>query len=108
MLSNNDRKLYERYVDSRDNFSLMSSNDPSTRRDVKIARFKQEQELKLKLEASVVQSLNGVVSNEPHSSLPRFPWSSMVMMPPSGNYTWPKLNSASTMPSMPLTKRLKS
>lgn len=65
MLSNNDRKLYERYVDSRDDFSLTSSNDASARRDVKIARFKQEQELKLKLEASVVQSLNGVVSNEP-------------------------------------------
>ena len=73
MLSNNDRKLYERYVDSRDNFSLMSSNDPSTQRDVKIARFKQEQELKLKLEASVVQSLNGVVSNDPPQFIAKVP-----------------------------------
>lgn len=77
MLSNNDRKLYERYVDSRDDFSLTSSNDASARRDVKIARFKQEQELKLKLEASVVQSLNGVVSDEPtvrYQGSHRAPW----------------------------------
>lgn len=50
MLSKNDRKLFERYLDGRDDFSLMTSNDPSARRDAKIARYKQESELKLKLE----------------------------------------------------------
>ena len=52
MLSMHDRKLYERYVESRDEFSLISSNDPGARRDTKIARFKQENELKLKLEVA--------------------------------------------------------
>ena len=64
MLSNNDRRLYERYIDSRDDFSLTSTDDPSTRRDVKIARFKQEQELKLKLEASLFQTFDRVASNK--------------------------------------------
>lgn len=50
MLSTSDRKLYERYIDGRDDFSLVSTNDPSARRDAKIARYKQEHELKLKLE----------------------------------------------------------
>ena len=50
MLSSSDRKLYERYLEGRDGFSLVSSSDPAARRDTKIARFKQENELKLKLE----------------------------------------------------------
>ena len=50
MLPAPDRKLYERYLDNRDEFSLMSSSDPATRRDVKIARFKQESQLKSQLE----------------------------------------------------------
>ena len=50
MLSTSDRKLYERYVENRDEFSLIPSNDPGARRDTKIARFKKEKELKLKLE----------------------------------------------------------
>ncbi|MCJ1230735.1 hypothetical protein MMC12_007409 [Toensbergia leucococca] len=50
MLSKSDRRLHERYLDRRDEFSLMSSNEPSARRDTKIARFKQETELKRKLE----------------------------------------------------------
>ena len=52
MLSKSDRRLHERYLDRRDEFSLMSSNEPSARRDTKIARFKQETELKRKLEVS--------------------------------------------------------
>lgn len=50
MLSNIDRKLYERYLDNRDEFTLLSSSDMTARRNTKISRFKQEQELKLKLE----------------------------------------------------------
>ena len=59
MLSKNDRKLYERYIDGRDEFSLMTSNDPSARRDAKIARYKQENELKLKLEVGETYSTAG-------------------------------------------------
>lgn len=50
MLSTSDRRLYEKYVENKDKFSLIASNDPGARRDTKIARFKQENELKLKLE----------------------------------------------------------
>lgn len=50
MLSKSERKLYERYLDDRDEFSLLSSSDPSSRRDTKVARFKQELQLKSRLE----------------------------------------------------------
>ena len=50
ILSASDLKLYERYKVNRDDFSLISSGDPGARRDTKIARFKQDNELKLKLE----------------------------------------------------------
>lgn len=50
MLSTSDRKLYERYTENKDEFSLTSSNDAGARRDTKISRFKQENELKLKIE----------------------------------------------------------
>ena len=59
MLSRNDRKLYERYIDGRDDFSLLTSDDPSARRDAKIARYKQENELKLKLEVGETLSTDG-------------------------------------------------
>ena len=50
MLAAPDQKLYERYREARDDFSLMAGNDPATRRDTKIKRYKQENDLKLKLE----------------------------------------------------------
>lgn len=50
MLSKPDYNLYERYLDNKNTFSLMSSTDPATRRETKISRFKQESQLKSKLE----------------------------------------------------------
>ena len=50
MLSKADKTLHERFLDSRSEFALLSNSDLSARRDTKISRFKQEQELKLKLE----------------------------------------------------------
>lgn len=49
MLSKADTKLYQRYLSNRDDFSLLSTSDPTARRNTKITRYKQEQELKLKL-----------------------------------------------------------
>lgn len=57
MLSKSDRKLYERYQDNREAFSLLASSDPSARRDTKIARYKQEQELKRRMEVRAGYSL---------------------------------------------------
>ncbi|KAL8732517.1 MAG: hypothetical protein Q9166_002731 [cf. Caloplaca sp. 2 TL-2023] len=49
MLSKADCSLYQRYLSNRDDFSLLSTSDPTARRNTKVARYKQEQEMKLKL-----------------------------------------------------------
>lgn len=64
LLSRSDQKLYERFIELRDEFSLISSNDPGARRDTKIARFKQENELKLKLEVGSSAMCNAAHSHE--------------------------------------------
>ncbi len=51
LLSRKDKLLLDRFLDSPDEFALMSSNDATARRDTKIARLKQEKELRFKLEA---------------------------------------------------------
>ncbi|KAI9862091.1 MAG: hypothetical protein M1813_004866 [Trichoglossum hirsutum] len=50
ILSNSDIKLFERYRDDRDSFSTASTTDAAARRETKIARFKEEKEMKQKLE----------------------------------------------------------
>ena len=50
MLSRENQKLNERFLDDQDEFSLIPGNDAGVRRDTKITRFKQEKELKMKLE----------------------------------------------------------
>ncbi|KAF1362696.1 type 2A phosphatase-associated protein 42 [Lizonia empirigonia] len=50
MLGKGDAKLFESYNEDKQNFSTVSTKDAAARRDVKIARFKEEKELKRKLE----------------------------------------------------------
>lgn len=50
ILSKSDQKLQEQYLNNRDEFSLLSGRDATSRRDTKIARYKQENQLKAKLE----------------------------------------------------------
>ncbi|KAL4784927.1 TAP42-like protein [Aspergillus varians] len=50
ILNPKDKKLYERYVANPSTFSLTQTNDAATRREVKITRFKEEKELKERLE----------------------------------------------------------
>ncbi|EEP80387.1 hypothetical protein UREG_05229 [Uncinocarpus reesii 1704] len=50
ILSTTDKELYERYLESPDSFSLAPPNDAAARRQVKINRFRDEKELKQKLE----------------------------------------------------------
>jgi len=45
-----DKKLYNTYAEDPSNFSTISAADPNARRNAKIANFKQEKELKRKLE----------------------------------------------------------
>lgn len=68
MLNARDRKLYERFLESRDDFSLISTTDPAARRDTKIARYKQENELKLKLEVCALQAPHKVSCPNAHTS----------------------------------------
>lgn len=49
MLSPSDHKLYERYREDKSHFTLLAGSDPSSKRDTKIARFKQEKGLRDKL-----------------------------------------------------------
>jgi immunoglobulin-binding protein 1 len=54
LLSKPDAKLYESYTEDKQNFSTVSTKDAAARRDIKIARFKEEKELKRKLEVCIV------------------------------------------------------
>lgn len=53
VLGKSDSKLYETYVEDRNSFSTASTKDVAARRDAKIARFREEKELKKKLEVSL-------------------------------------------------------
>ncbi|USP75975.1 uncharacterized protein yc1106_03249 [Curvularia clavata] len=50
MLGKADAKLLEAYNEDKNNFSTANTRDAAARRDAKIARFRQEKELKTKLE----------------------------------------------------------
>lgn len=50
ILSDQNRKLYERFLESRSSFQLASTSNVEERRKVKVARFQQEKGLKAKLE----------------------------------------------------------
>ena len=52
MLSLNDRKLFERYREDKESFTLASAGNAEERRKTKIARFQEEKTLKNKLQAS--------------------------------------------------------
>jgi immunoglobulin-binding protein 1 len=58
VLAGADGKLFEQYQDNPKAFSTASAADATARREVKIARFKQEKELKQKLEVSWRHSLS--------------------------------------------------
>ena len=50
ILSEQDKRIYGRYLEEPISFSTISTSDPNARRNAKIANFKQEKELKQKLE----------------------------------------------------------
>lgn len=47
-----DRRLYERYLEERLSFRVISSNNPEEKRKIKIRRFQEEKALKQKLEVN--------------------------------------------------------
>ncbi|KAL2006179.1 hypothetical protein VTN00DRAFT_9833 [Thermoascus crustaceus] len=62
LLSPADKKLYERYLENPSSFTLASMNDPAARREVKVARFREEKDLKQKLE--YLSQNQGLLQNE--------------------------------------------
>jgi immunoglobulin-binding protein 1 len=50
ILNEQDKKLYNAYLEDPTSFSTISTSDPNARRNAKISNFKQEKELKRKLE----------------------------------------------------------
>jgi len=50
LLSPSDHKLYERFLEQRSAFRIVSSTNPEEKRKIKIARFQEEKSLKQKLE----------------------------------------------------------
>lgn len=56
MLSTDDRKLFERYQETKAKFTLLPAN-PEERRKLKIKRFQEEKDLKKKLEVCMSWSL---------------------------------------------------
>ncbi|PGH36989.1 hypothetical protein GX50_00225 [[Emmonsia] crescens] len=50
LLSPDDKKLYERYTDNPRLFSLAPLNDAAARRSIKVSRFREEKEMKQRLE----------------------------------------------------------
>lgn len=52
ILTSSEKKLYQDYLESPTTFATISTTDPNARRGAKIANFKQEKELKKKLEVN--------------------------------------------------------
>lgn len=57
LLSAVDKKLFEQYMANPSTFTLAPLNDAATRRDVKVRRFREEKELKQKLEVRLLCAL---------------------------------------------------
>lgn len=54
LLGPSDHRLYERFLEQRDSFRIVSSTNPEEKRKIKIARFQEEKSLKHKLEVRVI------------------------------------------------------
>ncbi|KAF2744198.1 TAP42-like protein [Sporormia fimetaria CBS 119925] len=50
MLAKSDAKLLEEYLDDRNNFTTVSNTDPNARRNAKILRYREEMEMKNKID----------------------------------------------------------
>ena len=61
MLDKPNARLFEAYAEDKDHFSIVSSKDAVARRDAKISRFKEEKELKRKLEVGCIAFLQSLM-----------------------------------------------
>lgn len=102
LLGKSDARLYEVYKDAPDTFSTASTTDATARRETKIARFKEEKELKRKLEVSTTfLPLRRTISNTRNSTSVKTPQPSPTTMPPSATSTSQTSTCTSSKPSPP-------
>ncbi|KAF1955996.1 type 2A phosphatase-associated protein 42 [Byssothecium circinans] len=64
VLTRSDAKLWEAYLEAKDQFSTASTRDAAARRETKIARFREEKELKKKIE--YMQANPKLAENDDH------------------------------------------
>jgi immunoglobulin-binding protein 1 len=58
VLGKADAKLFETYGEDKNNFSTASTRDAAAKRDAKITRFREEKELKRKLEVRIALDIS--------------------------------------------------
>ncbi|KAG9781356.1 hypothetical protein ABEF93_000725 [Exophiala dermatitidis] len=69
LLSPFDRKLYERFLEQRGGFKIVSSDNPEEKRKIKMTRFQEEKSLKQKLEYLRNESGKSNVDDETNRNL---------------------------------------
>lgn len=81
LLGKADAKLLEAYTEDKDNFSTANTRDAAARRDAKITRFREEKELKRKLEVrcASIAFCDRSGTKQAHSTCKRTPnWQSKM------------------------------
>jgi hypothetical protein len=103
LLSKEDRKLFETYMANPSAFTLAPVNDAATRRDTKVRRFREEKELKQKLEVGhfncrrIIHFLDELLTR--CSIWPETKHDSKATATRPGSSTYPSFNSIHTKPS---------
>ena len=82
MLSAGNTRLYERYSEDKNGFSLMESHDAAMRRESKIRRFREEKDLKTKLEVCKISCLSSASVTYDISTSPKIQMHQRRMTPP--------------------------
>ena len=106
ILSTSDQKLWERYQDDKDEFTLLASSDASERRASKIARFKEGKELEQKIEVRGT-AVCEEQSNSRYSTIKSSLRTACKTTRPSAPYIIPKSAFKPTAPSKLLILSLK-
>lgn len=103
LLSGGDKKLWEQYMASPSSFTLAPANDAAARREVKVTRFREEKELKQKLEVCCdcphKTTLFIYADTQSKSTLLAMRLGCKVTTKTPDDFTWQSSNSIHTRPS---------
>lgn len=103
LLSKEEKKLLEQYMANPSSFTLAPMNDAAARRETKVRRFREEKELKQKLEVWFIdKERNAYLSSDFLSSIfLATKHDCRAMMTILGDSTWPSYSSIPTRLSRP-------